>query len=184
MCDSPSTAHETRRHHRYPSTHCHHQFRTWFHFKNHSEFSWRWRNRLLIPTQYIRIHFTVLETELTVIKANPGCGHVLVEDVVGAIKLVLLLYTCVCMHVCVSLISRPNTILVTIMLANNETGVLQVYSVLCTAWVWLFIVVLACKGNLVCFSHSKEGAETHSSILTHRFSSGIHTHTSLVMRMA
>lgn len=43
--------------------------------------------------------------ELTVIKADPSCGHVLVEDIIGAIK--------------------PNTILVTVMLANNETGVVQ-----------------------------------------------------------
>ena len=44
--------------------------------------------------------------ELTVVKPFPGTGRVSVDDVLGAVK--------------------ENTALVTVMLANNETGVIQV----------------------------------------------------------
>ena len=81
------------------------------------------------------------------------------------------------MHVCVNIhcwLSRPNTILVTIMLANNETGVIQVSSEHCVYMPKSYIIALACKGNLICFSCSEEGTETHLSLLPHRFSSGIY----------
>ena len=39
------------------------------------------------------LEFINFYIELTVIKANPSCGHVLVEDIIGAIKLVLQPYT-------------------------------------------------------------------------------------------
>ena len=48
----------------------------------------------------------LLSSEVTFVKASVECGHVELEDIVAAI--------------------RPNTCMVSIMMANNETGVIQV----------------------------------------------------------
>ena len=74
------------------------------------------------------------------IKANPSCGQVLMEDIIGAIKSVVCnRVTLYIWHVCILFAFRPNTILVTIMLANNETGVVQVNELLCILYLKILL---------------------------------------------